>query len=69
MCRAACVALVGVLQRTNLKRVVCLCDYLKVCGGSEAVAGLRSRDAESPEADVEEEDLQVDVCALVHAEV
>ena len=61
-------ALVGVLQRTDLECVKCLCDCLDVCVGKEAVAGLLSGDTESPEADVEDDYLKLDVCALVHVE-
>ena len=64
-----CVALVDILPRTDLKRVKRLCDYLNVCGGAEAAAGLRCGDAESPEGDVKEEDLEVINCALVHVKV
>ena len=62
-CGAVCVALVDIL------RVERLCDYLNVCGGAEAAAGLHCGDAESPEGDVKEEDLKVINCALVHVEV
>ena len=52
-------ALVGVLQRTDLECVECLCDCLDVCVGTEAVAGLLSGDTESPEADVEDDYLKL----------
>ena len=43
-----------------------LCDCLDVCGGAEAAAGSRGGDVESPEGDVVEQDLKVDIFALIY---
>ena len=53
-----------VLKRTNLKHVQHLCDCLGVCGGAESAADWHSRDRESPETDVEDDDFKDDVRAL-----
>ena len=43
-----------------------LCDGPDVCGGAEAAVGSRGGDAESPEGNVEEQDLKVDIFALIY---
>ena len=60
-CGEASVALVDGLKRTNLRHVQRLCDCLGLCGGAESAADWHSRDTESIEADVEDDDFKVDV--------
>ena len=57
---AACLALVGVLPGEQC------CCCMEFCGCAEAAAGLCGGDVASPEGDIEEENLEVDVRAPVH---
>ena len=50
---AARIALVGALQRPDLKRGDRRCGCLDFCGGAEAAVGLRGSDVVSPEDNVE----------------